>query len=54
MYRFERREKKLQSKRSKMLKHGKGLGKMYADAVTKQVKKSKERHIPLGIPREKR
>ena len=41
MWRFERREKKLQSKRSKMPKSGKGLGKMYVDVVTKQEKKRK-------------
>jgi len=39
--RQEKREKKLQNKREKMPQHGKGLAKIYHDAVMKRVKKNK-------------
>jgi len=35
----ERREKKLKKKREKMPKHGKGLAKIYLDAVMKRLKR---------------
>jgi hypothetical protein len=39
--RGERREKKRVSRMSKMIKHGKGLAKVYRDAVLKRLKKEK-------------
>jgi hypothetical protein len=37
--RQERREEKLRKKRARMKMHGKGLGKIYMDAVKKRLKK---------------
>ncbi|MFH1032840.1 MAG: hypothetical protein V1767_09805 [Chloroflexota bacterium] len=37
--RQERREKRLKKKHEKMPQHGKGLAKIYRNAVTKRVKK---------------
>ena len=34
----ERREKKLKKKRERMAKHGKGLAKIYMDAVLKRLR----------------
>jgi hypothetical protein len=36
----ERRERKLQKKRDKIRKHGKGLARMYLDAIIKRLKPS--------------
>ena len=36
--RQERREKKQQQKREKMLKHGRGLVRVYKDAILKRVR----------------
>jgi hypothetical protein len=38
--RQERRAKKLHKKRQRMLQHGKGLGKIYRDAVEKRERKT--------------
>jgi len=35
--RQERREKKLQSKRERMAKHGKNIAKIYMDAIMKRI-----------------
>jgi hypothetical protein len=40
MYRWERREKKLQSQKKRMPKHGKKLGEYYKQAVEKENQKS--------------
>ncbi len=37
--RQERREKKLESKRAKMPQHGRGLARMYKEAILKQINK---------------
>ena len=37
----ERREKKLRKKRERMQKHGKGLARVYIDAVMKRLKGKK-------------
>ena len=37
--RQERREKKLKKKREKMPKHGKGLARVYMDAILKRLKR---------------
>jgi hypothetical protein len=39
--RQERREKKLQSKRERMAKHGKNIAKVYMDAIMKRLKRPK-------------
>ena len=43
MYKFERREKKLQSKRTKMPKHGRKVGDQYNSGVIRDLRKAKER-----------
>ena len=37
----ERRERKLRKKRERMAQHGKGLAKVYKDAVEKRTKETK-------------
>jgi len=37
--RQERREKKLKKKRERIAKHGKGLAKIYMDAIMKRLKR---------------
>jgi hypothetical protein len=37
----ERREKKLEKKRQKMRQHGKGIARVYLDAILKRLKRSK-------------
>jgi hypothetical protein len=37
--RQERREKKLESKREQMKKHGKGLARLYKEAILKRINK---------------
>jgi hypothetical protein len=37
----ERREKKLKKKRERMPQHGKGLAKVYMDAIMKRLKRGK-------------
>ena len=37
--RQERREKKLQSKRERMRKHGRGLARLYKEAILKRIRK---------------
>jgi hypothetical protein len=39
--RQERREKKLQKKRERMRQHGKGIARVYLDAILKRLKRSK-------------
>ncbi|MBM3155960.1 MAG: hypothetical protein FJ004_01585 [Chloroflexi bacterium] len=41
--RQERREKKLQKKRSKILQHGRSIVRVYKDAVLKRAKQSKSK-----------
>ena len=38
----ERREKKLRKKRERMPKHGKGLARVYMDAILKRLRRSKQ------------
>jgi hypothetical protein len=40
--RQEAREEKLRKKRQKIKQHGKGLGKIYRDAIAKREKRSKK------------
>jgi len=39
--RQERREKKLKKKRERIPKHGKGLARVYVEAILKRLKRSK-------------
>ncbi len=41
MYRWERRDKKQESKRTRIKKHGKNIGETYRNAVLKREKKDK-------------
>lgn len=46
MWRWERREKKLKSKRQKMPKHGKAVGEMYASGINRDLQKANSRRTP--------
>jgi len=41
MYKFQRRDKKLNKRKNRMPKHGKNTAKIYKDAVIKRLKKEK-------------
>jgi len=42
--RQERREERRLKKRRKMLQHGKGLARLYRDAVAKRIRQNKSRY----------
>ena len=47
MWKWERREKKLQSKQAKMKKHGKNLGDQYGRSIERDLKIAKKHeHLP--------
>jgi len=43
VWRWQRREKKIQAKRAKMPKHGKGMMQFYANAVLKRLRSGQKK-----------